>query len=373
LKSYSMRTWFWSFFKRRCEGITSWVMNGLNDMNKMVRGVSAAVDTGLEYVFTGDINVDTVWTMKRISLNYDLLVLDDYSGIACKKCSLDFSIIMHFHLHTFGYSVLDFNTMLQGEGAYVVQGQLKVENCKIKNSTLVATLAQDTSFFSVGPVPLMLETSLPLAAGFELEAQVATRAIVDVNGKGGFRYGLAYSAKAASVTLIQDRAFSHYEDIPLLPGGGVSLDGLVYIIPSVAMHLNKVVGLAFGVKPFLALSLYEAEVSRVAPVQLLGKGSLSTNETAAPHTFEATEERKMAADRFRLLLSWGLQMMASAEIDCGAGARWTCTRYTTFAPRFYYLVGPNLGARTQSKGRRTAPTLRCPVPTEDVQTKNLRK
>lgn len=184
----------WDFIERGIDDVCS----GIKTIAKEVVDVVDTVATVVETVLTGDADANKVFTLDRISWNYDSSTgtaadkgIQIADQLTCSNCYANFDLGLHLELTISNYSFQRFASYLQGDVAYGIEGTLSASaSCNSSAYIEVGVTHLKSQCITIGSVPLCAQTTIPVRVGYTMEAAGSVSIQVGGSTKGTVKYGI---------------------------------------------------------------------------------------------------------------------------------------------------------------------------------------
>jgi len=284
---------FWhslgSFFSKAWNGVKTVA----SDVAKVVKSIPKAIKA----IATGDYEYDHALTLAQIQWNYDETTkaakqrdIKMNERASCTECYANFEVSLNVDLKIESFSLKYAAAYLEGQAALHINATTDVSaEAEASFDMILATIQLPTVKFSIGPVPFVINTTIPIHGGADIQLQSKAGGTIQALAHldGDVKYGVQYTPDNG-MQFIHTHSFSHY--------GGLSAMHLeltavakVYVMPVIVIVIDHIGGPNVGFKGFVQSSLdYKQDGSMCSP----------TGGTGLSYT-----------------TAWGLQLTLGAQLD----------------------------------------------------------
>ena len=189
---------FGGFFKK--------IWDGIKTLAGVVEKVVKVVVKVVTFLTTGTLDVQKDFEANVLSWNKaksDIPLSND-KRIKCKGCYANVNIGIHVDLDIESYTVHTIEAYVEGS----VDFDLGVEidcagTAKASEDALLDTIKMPTISFYVGPVPITIDLSMPVHAGFEVDLNTQGKVEISSGAHFAGKWGVRYSP-SAGLSLIHE-------------------------------------------------------------------------------------------------------------------------------------------------------------------------
>ena len=241
--------WFGDFFHA--------IWNGIKWLGNHVQAVVKTVAKVVTFLVTGTLKAEKGFSSNIISWNYDNVTHDAKGDVAlskdgkvqCKGCYANIGVGIHANLDIEQYEVKRVEQYVEGDIDFALGVHMDCDSsAQASEDLLLDTLSLPTITFYVGPVPITIDLSMPVHAGFTTSLQTS--------GKLGLSSGAHFHGKWGSVytpqeglTLLHEVENNVYANLLQMPNG--KAEATVYLQPVIVMNIEYIGGPNFALKPFV--------------------------------------------------------------------------------------------------------------------------
>jgi len=263
------------------------------DVTKVVEAIPKVVKA----IVTGDYVYNDALDLASISWNYDDsaktakdkdLALNH--GTTCTECYANFDVSLNVDLSIQSFSLKHTAAYLEGQAAMHINATTDVAfGGDASFDVVMAVLKLPDVDFTIGPVPFVIQTQVPVHAGAEYTLFSAKGGTVNALAHldGDIKYGVQYTPDDG-FQLMHTHTFSHH--------GGLSSSHIeigavakVYVMPVIVVNIDHIGGPNVGLKGFVQTSIdFKEDGSMCSPT-----GGMGTSFTTA----------------------WGLQLTLGAHLN----------------------------------------------------------
>jgi hypothetical protein len=265
---------FWDFVSN----IVKTVWHAAETVVKDTEHVVEAAASVLKIVATGDFQNENVESIPGASWNYDSSSggakeadIDLGNGFVCHECFFNLEASVHYDIVIKDYKLDHVAAWLEGDMNVNIDASLDTTSYHSNNSETVATIKVPEVTFTVGGIPMVIDTTIPVEVGYDA-------AVSEKGGTIRATGSLAGSIKKG-VIFDSDDAQPHYiNEHQLAPKGHLSGPAEVsaalqlYVFPKVSLVCDHIGGPTVGVKGILELVLDYQALSETCPVASRGAG-----------------------------------------------------------------------------------------------------
>jgi hypothetical protein len=248
------------------EGVGSFfskVWGGVKSIGVAVAAVVKGIATGIKAIATGSVHCKITEPVKSWDWNYNPKTskvinpsIQIATGISCNNCYAHLGANVVFDLDVANYVITEVLLYAEAEAKFNMEGAIGMSGSFSNNGKkALPTVHVPPIDLQIGPVPMILDVSIPIDVGYELtlggQAQLGISASASGNLKFGFK-GSCASSSPASCKLNQysDHGFTHKAGQPQLTSAATA-NLQLYVLPSVQIIVDHIGGPNIGVKPYL--------------------------------------------------------------------------------------------------------------------------
>jgi hypothetical protein len=197
-------------------------------------------------------------------------------SLTCSNCwaYAEFAINMDFSIAD--YEVQHYSVIASGDAAFHLEGSGTV-NATGANVThmqvggyfhheferLMATIHAPPITFQLGPVPVEIDVSVPIKAGYDLSMAAKAGVGFVSHASGSFKYGLEYDRQSGNGTQwIHEVAWT--PPTLSLPGLQATVNLQLYVMPVPHLGVKYIGGVYVGLKPYIVASAVLSQFSNAA-------------------------------------------------------------------------------------------------------------
>lgn len=246
-------SWAWSKIKQ--------VAGYVQAMPTKVEGYVKDFVNIAKIVATGDYKYDKNVTLAELSWNYNSvtksasdpnLVID--GDVICSNCFFYFDLALDFGFDIESYSLK--KTYLYARGDLdthlAISATLSQSLPDLEVEKLVTTIKLAPICFTVGVVPICVNTDIPIVLGLDMQAMADATVTGQVSASGYLEAGFVYSDKDKNLHGVYNRDLVH--DGSVSSSATIQMTGQIYILPSFVFVIDHIGGPSVGIKTSLDMT-----------------------------------------------------------------------------------------------------------------------
>ncbi len=179
-----------------------------------------------------------------------LIPLDQDGKLGCFDCHFHSELLLTFDLQISNYELSYLSIVGSGNAATVInihgdwQSQWTSEGKTKLTDSVIPPLGAG---FMAGPLPIYVDMIVPLFVGYSAVAQAEAHVMAAVEASGGFEYGLVY--ENGGIEWVNKRTHDHDGAFQISGSADVAVEA--YVMPVIAITVDKIATLKVGLKPLL--------------------------------------------------------------------------------------------------------------------------
>jgi hypothetical protein len=208
-------------------------------------------------IVTGDFNFNKKWTLLNISWNYNTNLkkpivknIQIDAGVQCEDCIFYAQATITFNLVIVNYQLRQLTVLLEGNSLVTVSGRIMA--LRVSGQKDLGKIILPPIFLNVGPVPIIVRTTMPISMGYQMEASGTGQLVPAISAQGGFSFGIRIIL--GNVEYIKklnwniDGTLSHET---------INHDAQLqlYLMPTLVLSVDNIGGPNFGLKPYVEFTL----------------------------------------------------------------------------------------------------------------------
>ena len=242
---------------RKLLGFWSSLVSGLSKawhaVTTIANDVTKVVEAGIKVVkaiATGDYVYNDALDLASISWNYDDsaktakdkdLVLND--NTTCTECYANFDVSLNVDLSIQSFSLKHTAAYIEGQAAMHINATADLAvNADASFDVVMAVLKLPDVNFTIGPVPFVIHTQVPVHAGAEFTLFSGKGGTINALAhlEGDIKYGVQYTPDDG-FQLMHTHTFSHYGG---LSGSHIEIGAVakVYVMPVIVVNIDHIGG-----------------------------------------------------------------------------------------------------------------------------------
>jgi len=218
------------------------------------------------------------------------------ANVTCSNCSAEADVNLIYDLHINHLELQGLTVAVSGRTELNVNAQASFRgNGDYNTETLINTIHMAPVEFAVFGIPVIIDLSVPIKAGYSASVEVEGDVAVQASAFGHLEYGVKYSKRDGWGFINQ---FEHGYSGGLNHGTmDMKLSVQVYLIPIVVMRIEHVGGPTLSVKPWVEL-MVDAEMTT--------QQKMKKSDAKCPN-----------GNTIKGAINWGIQCGLGAKIDIG--------------------------------------------------------
>ena len=235
--------WFGSFFKS--------IWDGIKTLAGVVETVVKAVVKVVTFLTTGTLTTQQDFEKNVFAWNKGKgdLPLSKDGNVKCKGCFASVGIGIHANLDIESYKVHSIEAYVDGHVDFALGLEVNCTgDATDSTDVLLDTVQMPTITFYVGPVPITIDLSMPVHAGFEIDLHTQGKVEISSGAHFAGRWGVGYTP-STGLSLIHQVDNNVHANLLQVPTA--TADVTVYLQPVLVMNIEYIGGPNFAIKPFL--------------------------------------------------------------------------------------------------------------------------
>lgn len=201
-----------------------------------------------DYSFNKDWKV-TVWKWNLDEHDHVVKNISIDGVIDCTACAAKATMEITFELTITLRSLKSLAIAVEGDLIAQVGADYGFSKAYEKEAEkLVTTIKLPNIEFTIGPVPFVINTEIPILIGYDVTAQAKARVAAIARAGGSFKFGIQYDPKSG-FNWIHIPKFTHSGSLDVL--GDASVGVIVYVLPTVQVEIDYIGGPNLGIKPYV--------------------------------------------------------------------------------------------------------------------------
>lgn len=245
--------WWSDFF----DYVWSGVKHLANNVQKVVEDVVLIVKA-----FSGNIDGEKDMNVANISWNFDPDTQDhvQQEGIrvdetaTCQQCYLNIDATLHMDIDISNFELEQVSVYFMGNAETHINASIQASDLYFNATDVVlAVKTFKPIIFYIGPVPIELDITVPVHAGYNYTVDVLSSVQAYGYAKGNVKYGFKYTS-SNGFQFIHNHAWIH-EGLVNHASLGINANVQFYLMPVLVVHVDCIGSVNVGLKPFIEPSL----------------------------------------------------------------------------------------------------------------------